>query len=71
MTLSVTESRRHQIFPVLDTAQIEIVKRFADTPPRAFAPGETIFKVSRSRAVTVSTATRRSRASAPASSRAR
>jgi len=43
--MSLIESRRHQIFPILDASQIQSAKRFAGGPPRSFAPGETIFNV--------------------------
>jgi thioredoxin reductase (NADPH) len=43
--MSLIESRRHQIFPVLDAAQIQSAKCFASGPPRTFAPGETIFNI--------------------------
>jgi thioredoxin reductase (NADPH) len=43
--MSIAETRREQIFPVLDQAQIEAAKRFASGPPRDFAPGETVFDV--------------------------
>ena len=43
--MSIAETRREQIFPVLDQAQIEAAKRFASGPPRDFAAGETVFDV--------------------------
>jgi thioredoxin reductase (NADPH) len=43
--MSILEDRREQAFPVLTAAQIETARRFASGPPRAFAPGETIYKV--------------------------
>ena len=43
--MSLAETRRHQMFPVLDVAQIETAKRFASGPARDFAPGETVFAV--------------------------
>jgi thioredoxin reductase (NADPH) len=43
--MSIIETRREQIFPVLDAAQIETAKRFASGPARAFAPGEVVFDV--------------------------
>ena len=43
--MSIAETRREQIFPVLDQTQIEAAKRFASGPPRDFAPGETVFDV--------------------------
>ena len=43
--MSLVDSRRHQMFPVLDGAQIETAKRFASGEPRHFAPGEVVFDV--------------------------
>ena len=43
--MSVVETRRHQMFPVLDMAQIETAKRFASGEARSFAPGEVVFEV--------------------------
>jgi thioredoxin reductase (NADPH) len=43
--MSVVETRRHQMFPVLDIAQIETAKRFAAGEARSFAPGEAVFDV--------------------------
>jgi thioredoxin reductase (NADPH) len=43
--MSVVETRRHQMFPVLDIAQIETAKRFASGPARSFARGEVVFDV--------------------------
>ena len=43
--MSIIETRREQIFPVLDAAQIETAKRFASGPARTFAPGEVVFDV--------------------------
>ena len=43
--MSIIETRRDQMFPVLDAAQIETAKRFASGPARAFAPGEVVFDV--------------------------
>jgi thioredoxin reductase (NADPH) len=43
--MSLIESRREQIFPVLDASQMQNATRFASGPPRSFAPGETIFNV--------------------------
>jgi len=42
--MSVLETRRHQLFPVLDAAQIDTAKRFASGPAREFAPGEVLFE---------------------------
>ena len=44
--MSIIDTRRDQMFPVLDKAQIETAKRFASGPPRQFAPGEVVFNVS-------------------------
>ena len=41
--MSLIESRREQVFPVLDAAQMQSAKRFASGPPRSFVPGEAIF----------------------------
>jgi len=43
--MSVFESRREQMFPVLNAAQIETARRFASGPARDFAPDEHIFDV--------------------------
>ena len=43
--MSLIETRRHQLFPVLDSGQIETAKRFASGPARDFAPGEVLFDV--------------------------
>ncbi len=43
--MSVIETRRPQVFPVLDGVQLGIAKRFASAPARSFGPGETIFDV--------------------------
>lgn len=43
--MSLLESRRDQLFPVLDATQIETVKRFASGSSHAFARGETVFDV--------------------------
>ena len=43
--MRLIESRSHQLFPVLDAAQIETAKRFASGPARDFAPGEIVFNV--------------------------
>jgi thioredoxin reductase (NADPH) len=43
--MSLVETRRHQMFPVLDMAQIETAKRFASGELRSFAPGEVVFDV--------------------------
>jgi thioredoxin reductase (NADPH) len=43
--MSLVETRRHQMFPVLDVAQIETARRFASGEPRSFASGEVVFNV--------------------------
>jgi thioredoxin reductase (NADPH) len=43
--MSLVDTRRHQMFPVLDLAQVETAKRFASGEPRSFAPGEVVFEV--------------------------
>ncbi|HLZ76725.1 FAD-dependent oxidoreductase [Phenylobacterium sp.] len=43
--MSLMETRRAQIFPVLDAAQVETAKRFASGPARAFAAGEQLYEV--------------------------
>ena len=43
--MSLFETRRHQLFPVLDAVQKETAKRFASGPARDFAPGEVLFDV--------------------------
>jgi thioredoxin reductase (NADPH) len=43
--MSLIETRRHQMFPVLDMGQIETAKRFASGEARSFAPGEVVFDV--------------------------
>jgi thioredoxin reductase (NADPH) len=43
--MSLVETRRHQMFPVLDPAQIATAKRFASGAARSFAPGAVVFEV--------------------------
>jgi thioredoxin reductase (NADPH) len=43
--MSLAETRSHQLFPVLDPAQIETAKRFASGEARRFAAGEIVFDV--------------------------
>ena len=43
--MSLVQTRRHQMFPVLDLAQIETAKRFASGAARSFAPGEVVYDV--------------------------
>jgi thioredoxin reductase (NADPH) len=42
--MSLAETCHHQLYPVLDAAQIETAKRFASGPARDFTPGEVIFE---------------------------
>ena len=41
--MSLIRTRGHQLFPILDAAQVETAKRFASGPAAEFAPGEIIF----------------------------
>ncbi len=41
--MNIVDTRRHQMFPVLDAAQIETAKRFASGEARTFAPGEVVY----------------------------
>lgn len=43
--MSIAETRRQQIYPVLTAAQIESIRRFAGAEPRDFAPGEVVHQV--------------------------
>ena len=43
--MSLIETRHHQLFPVLNAAQIETAKRFASGSARNFGPGEVVFDV--------------------------
>ena len=43
--MSLMDTRRHQMFPVLDAAQIETARRFASGEARSFAAGEIVFEV--------------------------
>lgn len=44
MTATI-DTRRHQMFPVLDAAQIETARRFASGPERRFAPQEHVYAI--------------------------
>ena len=48
--MSVIDTRRQQMFPVLDAGQIETASRFASGPARDFAPNEIVFEVGERRA---------------------
>jgi thioredoxin reductase (NADPH) len=43
--MALIDTRREQMFPTLDPAQIEVASRFASGPAKAFAPGEAVFDV--------------------------
>jgi thioredoxin reductase (NADPH) len=43
--MSTLGTREHQMFPVLNAAQIEIARRFASGPERHFAPGESVYAI--------------------------
>jgi thioredoxin reductase (NADPH) len=43
--MSLIETRSHQMFPVLDFAQIETAKRFANGEARRFTPSEAVYDV--------------------------
>ena len=43
--MSLAESRREQMYPVLDDLQVATAKRFASGEVRTFAPGEPVFAV--------------------------
>ncbi|MGH6867006.1 MAG: FAD-dependent oxidoreductase [Methyloceanibacter sp.] len=43
--MSVSQTRAHQLFPVLDAGQIETAKCFASGPAQDFAPGQVVFDV--------------------------
>ncbi|MEG3087708.1 FAD-dependent oxidoreductase [Sphingomonas sp. PB4P5] len=43
--MSLLGTREHQMFPVLDSTQIDTARRFASGPERCFAPGETIYAI--------------------------
>ena len=43
--MAIIDTRRDQMFPVLDAAQIAVASRFASGPAQDFAPGATIFEI--------------------------
>ena len=43
--MALADDRRHQMFPVLDSAQLATARRFASGLPRRCEPGETLFDV--------------------------
>lgn len=45
MSSDSLETRRHQMFPVLSAAQVQIAGRFASSGPHSFAPGEIVSQI--------------------------
>ena len=45
LIMTLIETRGHQMFPVLDAAQVETARRFASAAARTFAAGEHIYEV--------------------------
>jgi thioredoxin reductase (NADPH) len=43
--MPLIDTRRSQMFPVLDAAHIETARRFASGPAKEFAPGKTVFEM--------------------------
>jgi len=43
--MGTVENREHQMFPVLDAAQMAMARRFASGPARTFAPGELLYDI--------------------------
>ncbi len=43
--MSLIDTRQAQMFPVLDSAQVETARRFASGPASVFAPAELIYDV--------------------------
>jgi thioredoxin reductase (NADPH) len=43
--MSTIATREHQMFPVLDAAQLETAKRFASGPARRFGPAEIVYEI--------------------------
>jgi thioredoxin reductase len=43
--MSTLDGRTHQMFPVLDAAQLGSARRFASGPPRTFAPHEQVYAI--------------------------
>src|ERR1700693_5856447 len=43
-SVSLAETRQHQLYPVLDAAQVETSRRFASGPAHDFTPGEVVFE---------------------------
>jgi thioredoxin reductase (NADPH) len=43
--MAIIDTRRNQMYPVLDAAQIASASRFASGPARDFAPGEPVFTI--------------------------
>jgi thioredoxin reductase (NADPH) len=45
MSSDSLETRRHQMFPVLSAAQVQMATRFASSGPHSFAPGEIVSQI--------------------------
>lgn len=43
--MTIRTTRQHQMFPVLNPAQVETARRFASGPERRFAPGEVVYAI--------------------------
>ncbi|UZK70359.1 FAD-dependent oxidoreductase [Sphingomonas sp. S1-29] len=43
--MSTIDTRRHQMFPTLDSAQMATARRFASGPAVRFAPGDTLYAI--------------------------
>jgi thioredoxin reductase (NADPH) len=43
--MTTLETRSHQMFPILNAAQIEVARRFSSGPVQRFAPGETVYAI--------------------------
>jgi thioredoxin reductase (NADPH) len=43
--MALIDTRRHQMFPSLDAAQLATARRFASGPEQVFAPGQVVFAV--------------------------
>ena len=66
--MTFIDTRRDQMFPVLDAAQIATAKRFASGAARNFAPGEVVYDVGERHAPTwlvLAGATKRRQMEAP------
>lgn len=43
--MNILETRRYQMFPVLNAAQVEAARRFSSGPERRFGPGECVYAI--------------------------